>query len=364
MNRRELLQAGAVIAGGLLAGCGTLAPMSARSRATPARLLFNENPYGPSPVARKAMTAAFDEGNLYTSLPTNELRSLVAESVGLTPDHIAIGAGSSEILSVAGLLYGKDGGEIIAAHPTFEQIVEYGQTIGAAIQSVPLDATMKHDLAEMHRRISGKTTLVYICNPNNPTGTLVSSDALHSFCEDVSKRALVFVDEAYHEYVEDPGYRTMVDLVKQGQNIIVSRTASKIHGLAGLRIGFGIGQPETIKKLDRAMTGSVNVVGLRGAIASYRDKEFQNFCLTKNREGKQFLYRLFEQHRLDYVPSDANFVFFRIGTSIENFRPAMQERGILVGRPFPPYTDWCRVSIGTDEQLRQFAEALPAALAA
>lgn len=363
MNRRELLQASALVAAGFLTGCQTLSPTATPRRGTTtARLLFNENPYGPSPTARKAMTAGFDEGNLYTSLPSDELRSLVAELVGLTPDHIAIGAGSGEILNVAGLLSGKEGGEIVAAHPTFEQLMDYARNIGATIQPVPLDGAMTHDLAEMNRRISAKTTLVYVCNPNNPSGTLVTSDALQSFCEDASKRTLVFVDEAYYEYVEDPHYRSMVDLVRQGHNIVVSRTASKIHGLAGMRIGFGIGQPDTIKKLDRAMTGSVNVVGLRGAIASYRDKEFQDFCRRKNREGKQFLYRVFEDRGLQYTPSEANFVFFRTGKSIENFRPAMRERGVLVGRPFPPYIDWCRVSIGTTEELQRFAAALPEVL--
>lgn len=363
MNRRELLQTSAVIATGFLAGCQTLAPMVTSRRTTAARLLFNENPYGPSPTARKAMSIGFDEGNLYTELPSEGLRALIAEQVGLTPDHIVIGAGSGEVLNVAGLVFGKDGGDIIAANPTFEQLTDYARNIGATIQQVPLDASMKHDLTEMSRRISNKTTLVYICNPNNPTGTIVSSDALRSFCEDTSKRKLVFVDEAYHEYVEDPQYRSMIDLVRLGQNIIVSRTASKIHGLAGLRIGFGIGQPETVRKLRKCMTGSVNVVGLRGAIASYRDNEFQDFCRGKNREGKQFLYRMFEERKLQYTPSEANFVFFRTGKSIENFRPAMREQGVLVGRPFPPYSDWCRVSIGTTEELQQFAKALPAALA-
>ncbi|MBI4428842.1 MAG: histidinol-phosphate aminotransferase family protein [Ignavibacteriales bacterium] len=358
MNRRNwLVNTGALVAGQVLSSY-QLWPSVPFRRGREVRLQSNENPYGPSPVARKAMTEAFEEGNLYTALPTEDFRSLMAKSLGVTPEHIAVGAGSGEILKVAPLLCGREKAEIVAAHPTFELLVDYARNIGATIHQVPLDADMKHDLAEMDRRVDGTTTLVYVCNPNNPTGTLVKSEALQSFCEEVSRRALVFVDEAYHEYVEDPDYRSMVPLVQKGFNVIVSRTASKIHGLAGMRVGFGIGQPDTIRKLQRLMTGSVNVVGLRAALASYQDRDFQDSCRKRCSEGKKSLYQLFDTYTLSYVKSEANFVFFRSGQSIENFRPAMREKGVLVARPFPPYGDWCRVSIGTDDEMKQFSAAV------
>jgi len=355
------MSTGALMAGHVLTSRPVFSSVSPRP-GKEARLQSNENPYGPSPIARQAMTDAIDEGNLYTPIPTEDFRRQIAESIGLTPDHIAVGAGSAEILKVAPLLCGMEKAEIVAAHPTFEALVDYARNIGAKLQLVPLDSFMRHDLAEMHRRTSSSTTLVFICNPNNPTGTLVKSGELQSFCEDVSRHSLVFVDEAYHEYVEDPDYRSMVLLVQKGHNVIVSRTASKIHGLAGMRIGFGIGQPDTIRKLRRLMTGSVNVVGLRGALASYRDKEFQDSCRRKCNEGKRSLYALLDAQKLKYVRSEANFVFFQTRQSIENFRPAMRERGVIVARPFPPYGDWCRVSIGTEDEMQQFAAALPAVL--
>ncbi|MBI3004101.1 MAG: histidinol-phosphate aminotransferase family protein [Ignavibacteriales bacterium] len=364
MNRRRWLwNTGALVAAQVV-GPANVFPARALRLGGEARLQSNENPYGPSAAARKAMAEAFNEGNLYTGLPTEEFRALMAEVIGVTQEHIVVGAGSAEILKVAPLLAGREKAEIVAAHPTFESLVDYARNIGAAVQQVPLDESMRHDLSEMHRRVTGKTTLVYVCNPNNPTGTLVKSGALQSFCEDVSKQALVFVDEAYHEYVEDPDYHSMVPLVQKGYNVIVSRTASKIHGLAGMRVGFGIGQPDTMRKLQRLMTGSVNVVGLRGAIASYKDKDFQDFTKKKCREGKELLYRLFDEHELRYMRSEGNFVFFRSGQQIENFRPAMKEHGVLVARPFPPYGDWCRVSMGTDEEMKKLEAALPIVLGA
>jgi histidinol-phosphate aminotransferase len=176
----------------------------------------------------------------------------------------------------------------------------------------------------------------------------------------VSKQAVVFVDEAYHEFVQDPSYRSMINLVQDNRNVIVSRTASKIHALAGLRIGFGFGHPDTIRRLGSFMTGSLNVVGLRGAIAGIRDERFQQYTKTMNKEGKDRLYRFFEETGHEYIRSQANFIFFRTGLPIEDFRRKMEQAGVLVARAFPPYTDWCRVSVGTEEGLERFKQAFQA----
>lgn len=361
LSRRQwLVRSGTAFAGALLSrylsACRQESATASSSQ--PIRMMFNENPYGPSEIARKAMIEAFNEGNLYSRDAYNTLRALIAEQVGLTPEHIAIGSGSREILNVAGLLCGLENGELLAPHPTYEAMINYTQTIGAKVQRVPLNDEMAIDLEAMRKALSPRTKLVYVCNPNNPTGLVLPANRLRPFCEEIAEKALVFVDEAYHEYVENEDYKSMVELVKEGKNVLVSRTASKIHGLAGLRVGFGIGNPELIQKLSARMTGTVNLIGMRAAIASYRDPAFQAFSRQKNRQSREIVYRALEDFRLKYLPSHTNFIFFRTGQPIEQFQASMKSRGFLVGRPFPPFLDWCRLSMAKPEEMQLFTEVL------
>ncbi|MEX2189588.1 MAG: histidinol-phosphate transaminase [Bacteroidota bacterium] len=358
LDRREwLARSGALAAFGFLAACSSQLTRASHS-GTAVRLHLNENPYGPSSQALEAMRESLGEGNFYnTRRYVEEMKNLLAAREHVTPDHIVVGCGSGEVPNVAGLVYGMNGGGILAAHPTFEGLQQYAEHAGATVTRVPLTDTLRHDLDAMRQNMTPATRLVYICNPNNPTGTVIPGDELRAFCEEVSKQAMVFVDEAYHEFVQDPAYRSMVELVSGNRNIIVSRTASKIHALAGLRIGFGFGHPDTIERLGSFMTGSLNVVGLRGAIAGIRDAQFQNQTRNLNREGRDRLYSLFKETGHAYIRSQANFVFFRTELPIEDFRRKMEQSGVLVARAFPPYTDWCRVSVGTEEGFQRFREA-------
>jgi histidinol-phosphate aminotransferase len=219
----------------------------------------------------------------------------------------------------------------------------------------------------MRRHITDATRLVYLCNPNNPTGTLIPTDDLRAFCVDAAQQAVVFVDEAYREYIDAPRYASMMDLVRDGRgvntrNIIVSRTASKIHGLAGMRVGFGFAHPDTLRKMQDHVTGSLNLVGLRGAVASYQDAAFQTQTRQRNQAAKTRLYALLDDKGCAYLPSETNFVFFQTGQPISQFQVAMRAQGVLVARPFPPYTDWCRLSLGTPDAMDAFAKALNAVL--
>ncbi len=343
----------------LVSGCAPFGKTALTSRTTqndPVRLHLNENPYGPPDSARAAMEAAFSEANLYAWEGRRELIRILSHQHDLPEDHITLGAGSSEILNAAGLVHALNGGEIVTAHPTYQDLTRYAERIGAAIIRVPLDSAKRYDLAALEAAISDRTRLVYVCNPNNPTGTIVPGAALEEFCRSVSQRAPVYVDEAYHDYVDDPSHHSMIDLVRQGHNIIVSRTASKIHGLAGMRIGFGFAQPAMIQRLREATTGSVNVVGVRGAIASLQDTGFQNLSRAQNRASKSMMYKFCRSAGLEYVPSETNFVLFRTGRPIDEFGAAMMSRGVAVGRPFPPYLDWCRVSMGKTDDVRFFLE--------
>jgi histidinol-phosphate aminotransferase len=210
----------------------------------------------------------------------------------------------------------------------------------------------------MDQRISQATRVVYVCNPNNPTGTLLPPDALRDFCISASKKVPVFVDEAYYEVV-DPEHRTsMVDLVKAGHNVIVARTFSKVYGLAGLRIGYGIASPDVISQLERYKMSFQNVIGLRAALASLDDPEFETFSRVKIDEARRFTYALLDELGLRYTPSHGNFVLFHTGQDIQSFQTDMRWRNIGVGRPFPPYLDWCRLSMSKMEDMTAFADAL------
>ncbi len=362
LNRRQWLARSSTALGGtLLAGYGGLSPeLIPEGYATPnspIRMMFNENPYGPSQVARKAMIKAFNEGNLYSRDAYNTLRKIFAEQVGVTTDHVIITSGSTEVLNVAGLVYGLNNGEIITPHPTYGRLYRYAERIGAKVHKIPLDENVHFDLDGIRKAMNKNVKLVYLCNPNNPTTTITPKDKLRELCEELSKNTCVMVDEAYFDYVTDPQYSTMIDMVKDGHNVIVTRTASKIHGLAGLRVGFGIADPQTINNLQRHLTGTTNIIGLRAAIASFQDKEFQDFSRQKNLESREIVYKALEKAGRKYLQSHTNFIFFHTGRPIREFQKAMEQHGIIVGRPFPPYDDWCRLSMAKPEEMELFASA-------
>jgi histidinol-phosphate aminotransferase len=349
---------GGVILAGRIGNGGQLISEAEASSGEALRMMWNENPYGPSAAARTAMTKAFDEANHYPDATFDEMRSIIAEQVGLTRDHILLGTGSTEILQVVALVGGATGGEVISADPTFQVLNSYAENLGGTVHRVPVDDALRLDLEAMGKKVNANTKLIYICNPNNPTGTIVPDTELRPFCGEMSRRALVVVDEAYHEYVEHPGYRSLVDLVRDGRNVIVTRTASKIHGLAGLRVGFGIAQPELVKQLQNQLTGTMNIMGLRAAIASYRDREFQSYCFNQNKQSKSIVYKTLRELNCRYVESETNFIFFETGIPIEKIQKDMEGQGIRVGRPFPPFLKWCRLSMTKPDEMQEFAVAL------
>jgi histidinol-phosphate aminotransferase len=378
MSRRQWLQrSGAAAAGLALAGTASRSAAAAvpppstarppfhprdvqlaRDPDTAIRLSSNENPLGPSEAARAVMSASYDEACRYPYRAYPDLINAIAEREGVSPDHVIIGAGSTEVLCMAGAAYGLDGGEVVAADPSYKGLTRYAETMGSYVHRVPLDDTMAHDLDRMDRRTTGAVKLVFVCNPNNPTGTIVPADRLRSFCEAVSRRAVVFVDEAYYELMDDAHRTSMVDLVRDGHNIIVARTFSKIYGMAGLRVGYGMARPDIVERLRPYSMGSPNVLGLRAAVASLGDDAFRTMSRQKMAEARTFTYDLLDDLGLDYAPSQASFVFFHTGRPIDAVRAAMAERGVLVGRPFPPFTDWCRVSMSTMDDMQAFATAL------
>lgn len=327
-----------------------------RPFASPVKLSSNENPYGPSEKVRKAMQDAFDQGCRY---PRNYgLAEMLAKKEGVTPEHIVITAGSTEGLKITGLTYGLDNGQIIAAKPTFLAMMNYAEQFGTDISWVPVDDNMMHDLDAMERRVTNNTKLIFLCNPNNPTSTLLPADKVKDFCESVSKRAVVFSDEAYYDFIETPDYPSMVELVKKDMNVIVSRTFSKVYGLAGIRVGYLIARPDIAQRLRSKVVTYTNILAVEAAKTALGDQEFYNHSTKMNKEAKQYIYSVLDELNLKYVESHTNFVFFHSGVNISELNKKMRDQGVLIGRPFPPFYDWCRISTGTMDEVKAFGEGL------
>lgn len=325
-----------------------------------ARLSANENPFGPGPAARAAISAAIGDSWKYPMAEEMSLKARIAEREGVTPRHVLIGDGSSEILHLAAMTYGVQGAEVITASPTFSLLADHARTMGAVIREIPLDAELRHDLAAMAAALTPATRLVYVCNPNNPTGTMVPDQELREFITAVSRRSVVLVDEAYIDIAAEAREHSAVARVIAGDEVIVVRTFSKLHGLAGLRIGYALARPDIIERLGRLKLVVASSLGLAAATASYADTAFQEASRRAIAEGLAITRAALDDLGLRYAATRANFVFFDTGAPVGPFLAAMRERGFSLGRPFPPYMTWCRVSMGTVEQMRAFDRVLRA----
>ena len=329
-----------------------------RPLSDPIRLSSNENPYGPSERVRNVVKNEFGEGCRYPYGYAVELERQLAQKHGVDPESIIVTGGSTEGLKIAGITFTADGGEIIAAKPTFLAMMQYAQMWGAKINWVPVDENMGYDLEEIEKRISSETKLIFVCNPNNPTATLLPADTLIDFCNTVSKKTVVFSDEAYYEYIEDSSYPSMIELVKKGENVVVSKTFSKVYGMAGMRIGYLIAKPELARILRRNVVAMSNVYAIEGAKEALLDHEFPQFSIEKNKEAKTIIYNTLDHLELPYIKSNTNFVFFKSGRNIDELGAQMLDKGISIGRAFPPFYDWCRISTGTLEETTLFSKNL------
>jgi histidinol-phosphate aminotransferase len=335
-----------------------------------ARLLANENPFGPCKKAKDALITEIDDSFRYGFEKKGEFAAMIAKDFSLTemdergwggprPMQVMLGAGSTELLLAASVVYGQNGGRILSAEPTYMSLVRTAQNVGAEWDTVPLTKDYKHDLNAMADAVSDKHSLVYICNPNNPTGTSVDPEELREFCKVVSKKKPIFIDEAYIDYTPDPVKYSMADLVAEGYNVIVTRTFSKLHAFAGLRIGYTLAQPDVITEMSKFSNGDGNISSpsMAAAIASYKDVEYHKYAREMNEKSKQFLYKTLEDAGYEYVPSDTNFVLFPVRLDSERFRAEMMKRGVGVRSWSFGNQEWCRVSIGTMQDMEYFAGA-------
>ncbi|CAM3466189.1 pyridoxal phosphate-dependent aminotransferase [Aquirufa ecclesiirivi] len=324
-----------------------------------ARLNANENPYGPPESARKAVAESVSGGNRYSWKELATLVDMLAKKEGLTKEHIMMGPGSSDLLEKVAIVLFAKGGNIVSADPTYMSLIRVAEAVGATWKAIPCKSDWTHDLKAMEAAIDSNTKMVYICNPNNPVGSIMAANELMDFCSRVSAKVPVFIDEAYLELAEGDT-ASMVSLLAQKKNVIIARTFSKIMGMAGLRVGYAVAQPEFLSKIEKITRGGMGIchTSVLGAIASLQDKEFQAMTKRLNTQCKNYLYQELSALGYSYIPSYTNFVIFPIKMDGKTFLSKMASKGVMV-RSFDilnkPY---CRVSIGTMAEMEYFVTSL------
>ncbi len=324
-----------------------------------ARLDSNENPYGPSPAARDAIARAQPEYRRYPDAQEDRVREAIARLHGVKPAQVMLGCGSGEVLRMADGAFLSSGRTVVVAEPTFEAVLAYARVTQAEPIKVPLTADFRHDLARMADACTERTGLVYVCNPNNPTGTVVDAAEVEALLKRLPPWTMAIVDEAYHHFVNDPRYRSAMDLLPRFPNLMVVRTFSKIYGMAGMRLGYGVAAEPVIRALWRHATASnANAAVLDAALASLADPDLvpkQHAIFT---ETKQALYAELAKDGRRYIPSEANFVMIHVGTDVKPLIDQFKARRIWVGRRFAAMPEWLRVSIGTPQEMQLFVSAL------
>jgi histidinol-phosphate aminotransferase len=378
LSRREWLRAS-----GLLTASLTIGQVEPSSAATPdemtqvsfvdefefssppempklrARLLANENPLGIAPSAKEAIIKAADSGNRYAFSEFGQLKQLIAADEGVGAETIMMSPGSSDILMAAADYYAKGGGTILTSAMTYDDLLSRAEKFGAKIVALPMKKDYTFDLEAIKAKLTPDVKLVYIVNPNNPTGTILPTAELEAFCREVSPKVPVFIDEAYIDFYEPADRPKLGKLVAEGKNVIIARTFSKIHGFAGLRLGYAIAPPEMLKALKPYTNGefAVSITTLMAGIASYKDKEWQNHCRAENAKARTYTTKALTDMGYEVIPSSANFILFPIRMKSKSFSSQMFANGIGIqtrdfdGQPF------CRVSVGTMDEMAMFVDS-------
>lgn len=335
------------------------------------RISSNENPLGPGQHALDAITGKFPEAGRYpfNSTPNESaLVAAVAKQFGAKNENVVMGAGSGEILTNAVRAFTAPDRPLVTAWPSFENPYTTAEKIGTPIKAIPLDAQLRIDIPKMVAAVKG-AGLVFFCNPNNPTATVHGATAVADFVKQVrqqSPETVILLDEAYHDYVTDPSYKTGVELALSTPNVFVARTFSKAYGMAGLRIGYAVGQPAVIKHLTRyKMPYNVSVPGIAAGITSLGNPGHIDQERTRNTEVRAFTTRAFESMGYKGTDSQTNFIFVDLKRPAKAFRDACAQQGVFVGRDFPPYEKThCRISIGTKDEMQRAVEVFRKVLGA
>ncbi len=357
------------IAGSLLASSlvGEPAPTLKDS---PTRLSSNENAFGYTPKAKAAMIKALESGSYYNWNNIGDLVKALGEYEDVPNDYILTTAGSGPLLMMTALAYAEPGANVVTSAMGYTQLVRKFEARGGDVKYVPLSDEMGYDLKALGAAIDENTKIVYICNPNNPTGVLVDSFELKQFVLSVPPDVLVFVDEAYLELIDgDFSMATVAPLTKVRKNLIVTRTFSKGFGMAGLRVGWGIAHPEVLEKIKVFHMGNPSYLSAIAALEALKDKEFFQSNVDNYKKNRQYLTDAFDDRGIKYAEPNGAFVYFYTGIDTQELRDTMSANGLLIsgnrvsGAAEEDYAGWARVSIGTKPQLDDFLDILGSAMA-
>ncbi|KJR41824.1 histidinol-phosphate aminotransferase [Candidatus Magnetoovum chiemensis] len=320
------------------------------------KLASNENPLGPSPLAVKAMTEHLSRINRYPDGSGFYLKNAIAENLNIKNEEIILGNGSNELIDITVRTFVTSANNCIMADPSFP--IFYISTEKA--NAMPIKTALKeqkHDLISMADKINEKTKIVFIANPNNPTGTIVTKDEFDAFMNKINDNALVVSDEAYNEYVSDKNYPDTLKYIKEGRgNILILRTFSKIHGLAGLRIGYGIGHKHIIEQMKNVVEPfNTSSLAQIAAIEALKDKDHIRKTIELNEKGKDYLYSEFDKLNIDYTKTQANFIYVNLNRDAKEIYEKLLHKGIIV-RPMQRNT--LRITIGKEEENKEFIHKL------
>ncbi|MEP6833887.1 MAG: histidinol-phosphate transaminase [Gemmatimonas sp.] len=321
-----------------------------------AKLAANENPYGPPDSVLAAMTQAIKYSNRY-QYPDGNLVAEIANHHGVSPDNIMIGAGSGEILSVAALALLEGNKKVVGVDPTFMTVYQYATGVKADSIRLPLLSDYRQDIPLMistTRRNWRDVGMVYLCNPNNPTGRIVTAAEVKKLLDGIPEDVPVLIDEAYHHFVNTPDYATSIPYIKEGRPVIVARTFSKIAALAGMRLGYAVASPEMLARLKPHSIASINAMVKWGGVAALKDTASQANVKKVTLELRDKTTRELTGMGYDVIPSEANFIMIGIKRPVLPVIDDFKKKGVLVGRPFPPMNQHLRVSIGTPAEMQRF----------
>ncbi len=323
------------------------------------KLASNENPLGPAAEAVSAMSKAILETQLYPDGNCYYLKQQLAEHWDVATDNLTIGNGSNELIKIISKAYLNPGENIIMADPSFSEYKSAAIISGAEVIAVPLTEDLRHDLPAMAQAINSKTKLVFLCNPNNPTGTMVNREEIDQFMQQMPEQVIVIMDEAYYEYVTEADFPQTIDYVKAGKNVIILRTFSKIYSLAALRIGYAIAKPELIDFINRVREPfNVNRIAQVAATASLKSEHVAK-SRQLNEQGKEYIVNELQAMGFQPIPTQANFIFVQVHVNSRELFQQMLKKGVIIrsgdifGTP-----DYVRLTIGTQEQNQRMLQAL------
>jgi histidinol-phosphate aminotransferase len=324
-----------------------------------AKISFNENPYGPPESVMKAMTHAFKYANRY-GYPDGNIVEEIAKHHGVKKENVMISAGSGEMLDVVGSAFASNGKKVVGVEPTYAQVYQHVTSVKGSAFIVPLLDDYRQDIPGMiqaTKRNYRDVGFVYVCNPNNPTGRVVTKQEIRQLLDGIPEDTVVLIDEAYHHFVDDPNYATSVPYVLEGRPVIVTRTFSKIAALAGMRLGYAIAPKEIVRQMMPYETGTINALVKHGGVAALQDTESQAQVKKVTLELRRRTTTELQSLGYSVIPSETNFFMVNLKRPVVPVIAAFEKKGVLVGRPFPPMNEHLRVSIGTADEMSRFMVA-------